>query len=226
MNMHQIWTAAALALFVQSGAAFAEISLRTSNDPNPGLSSSFGSLMRAEKSTHGALSTAQKVALATGPQPTVGGAKAGTADIKYTTEWLLALPDPAAKSAGDAQWQCLKEALYFESRGETIKGQFAVAEVILNRAASPAYPNSVCGVIAQGNSKNCQFSYNCDGLPEVMFEDGAADIAGRIARVMLDGAPRTLTAGATHFHTHAVSPRWSNVFEQTASIGQHVFYRQ
>jgi spore germination cell wall hydrolase CwlJ-like protein len=224
MNMHQIWTAAAVALLVQSGATFAEISLSTSNDPTSGLGASFGSLLQAEKSTHDALSTAQKVALAKGPDARGGKAKA--VDIEYTTEWLLAQADPAEKSAGDKQWHCLKEALYFESRGEKIKGQFAVAEVILNRVASPAYPNSVCGVIAQGNSKNCQFSYNCDGIPEVMHEDEAADIAGRIARVMLDGAPRTLTAGATHFHTHAVNPRWSNVFEQTASIGQHVFYRQ
>lgn len=225
MTKHQVWMTAALALFVQSGATYAEVSLSTSNDPNVGLGASFGMLMQAEKSTHDALSDAQKVALATGPSAPARGDKSAP-QMEYTAAWLLAQPDPQAKSAGDVQWQCLTEALYFESRGEKVEGQFAVAEVILNRVDSPAYPNTICGVIDQGNARGCQFSYNCDGKPELIRDDLAADLAARIARVMIDGAPRLLTEGATHFHTDAVNPRWSNVFEQTASIGRHMFYRQ
>ena len=226
MKKHQIWVVAALVATIHSGATFAEVSLSTSNDPNPGLNASFGLLLQAEKTTHNALSSAEKLALATGPEPVRPGRKLPAATLEYSAEWLLAQPNPAAKSAKDQQWQCLREALYFESRGEKIEGQFAVAEVILNRVDSPAYPNSVCAVIEQSNARGCQFSYNCDGKPEVMRDDSAADLAGRIARVMLDGAPRALTQGATHFHTRAVNPRWSNVFEQTASIGSHKFYRQ
>jgi spore germination cell wall hydrolase CwlJ-like protein len=141
--------------------------------------------------------------------------------LQYSTAWLAGLPAPQ----GDAQWDCLRTALYFEARGEGVKGQFAVAEVILNRVDSGAYPNSICGVVKQGGKGSCQFSYTCDRARDVMANPQAADIAGRIARVMIDGAPRALTAGATHFHTKAVNPNWSRRFAKTASIGAHMFYR-
>jgi len=138
-----------------------------------------------------------------------------------TEDWLMAQPKPT----GDAQWECLTQAIYFEARGENLEGQIAVAEVILNRADSPLYPRTVCGVVKQRGGGGCQFSYVCDGRTK-MREKGAADLAGRIARAMLDGAPRVLTDGATHFHTRGVKPSWSKRFAKTASIGSHLFYRQ
>ena len=138
-----------------------------------------------------------------------------------TEDWLMAQPAPE----GDAEWQCLTEALYFEARGESLDGQIAVAEVILNRADSPLYPRTVCGVVKQRGSGGCQFSYVCSGKKKLR-EKAAADLAGRIARAMLDGAPRVLTDGATHFHTRGVKPGWSKRFSRTASIGSHLFYRQ
>ena len=138
-----------------------------------------------------------------------------------TEEWLMAQPKPT----GDAEWQCLTEALYFEARGESLEGQIAVAEVILNRADSPLYPRTVCGVVKQRGGGGCQFSYVCNGKTK-MREKGAANLAGRIARAMLDGAPRLLTDGATHFHTRGVKPSWSKRFARTAAIGAHLFYRQ
>lgn len=138
-----------------------------------------------------------------------------------TEAWLMAQPAPE----GDAQWQCLTEALYFEARGESLEGQIAVAEVILNRVDSPLYPRTVCGVVKQRGSGGCQFSYVCSGKKKLR-EKAAADLAGRIARAMLDGAPRRLTDGATHFHTRGVKPGWSKRFSRTASIGSHLFYRQ
>jgi hypothetical protein len=136
--------------------------------------------------------------------------------------WLSAQPAPE----GDAEWQCLTEALYFESRGESLEGQVAVAEVILNRVDSPLYPRTVCGVVKQRGGGGCQFSYVCGGRTHRMYERDAADLAGRIARAMLDGAPRLLTDGATHFHARNVRPGWSKRFAHTTSIGAHVFYRQ
>ena len=106
-----------------------------------------------------------------------------------------------------------------------MEGQIAVAEVILNRVDSKLYPRSVCGVVKQRGGGGCQFSYVCDGRSR-MREKGAADLAGRIARAMLDDAPRLLTDGATHFHTRGVRPGWSRKFSHTASIGAHLFYRQ
>lgn len=142
--------------------------------------------------------------------------------IRYDEDFLAGLPAPS----GDAEWQCLAAALYFEARGESLKGQFAVAEVILNRVDSPRYPGTVCAVVNQGGRKGCQFSFACDGVSDRMHEKDALDRAGRIARLMLDGAPRQLTGGATHFHTRSVTPRWSRKFAQTAEIGAHLFYRQ
>lgn len=138
-----------------------------------------------------------------------------------TEEWLLAQPKPK----GDGEWRCLTEALYFEARGESLEGQIAVAEVILNRVDSPLYPRTVCGVVKQRGGGGCQFSYVCHGKTK-MRETVAADLSGRIARAMLDGAPRILTAGATHFHTRGVKPSWSKRFSRTAAIGAHLFYRQ
>lgn len=131
---------------------------------------------------------------------------------------------PAA--TGGSQWSCLSEALYFEARGETIKGQIAVAEVILNRVASSRFPDTVCGVVKQGTGRKfaCQFTYTCDGRPERINEPAAYERVGKIARMMLNGAPRTLAGGATFYHTTAVRPRWASKFRRTARLGVHLFY--
>jgi spore germination cell wall hydrolase CwlJ-like protein len=142
----------------------------------------------------------------------------------FDAGWLARQPI----ASGGEEWQCLSEALYFEARGETVEGLFAVAEVILNRVKSSRYPNSVCGVINQGTGKKyaCQFTYTCDGIPEAINEPGAWVKVGKIARAALNGQHSTVTKGATHYHTTAVRPSWSKVFAQTARIGDHVFYRQ
>lgn len=141
-----------------------------------------------------------------------------------TAEGLDALRAPR----GNAQWQCLTEALYFEARGESIEGQYAVAEVILNRVDHANYPNTLCGVITEGTGRQfaCQFTYTCDGRSEEMTDTSAMHRLGHIARIMIDGAPRDLTAGATHYHADWVNPRWASVYPQTAEIGIHHFYRQ
>lgn len=129
---------------------------------------------------------------------------------------------------GNAQWECLTEALYFEARGETVEGQYAVAEVILNRVDHGNYPDTVCGVVNQGTGRPfaCQFTYTCDGNPENISDPAAWNRLGNIARIMIDGAPRDLTAGATHYHADRVNPRWASLFSRTAEIGVHLFYRQ
>lgn len=224
MRLHQLWAPALLALGCLTGAAFAEVTVSQSNDPTELIGEQFSSLMGAERATLDILPPAKLNALATGPaQPLTGATKKPGQPvlIDYSAAWLMSQPEPA----GDAQWDCLRKAIYFEARGESIKGQFAVAEVILNRLDNPDFPKSVCGVVSQGGRGGCQFSFVCDGYSDAMREPYPAEIAGRIARVMLDGAPRALTFGATHFHTRAVWPGWSRRFPQTASIGSHIFYR-
>ena len=146
------------------------------------------------------------------------------AGITYDRAWLEAQPE----AKGGQQWRCLAEALYFEARGESVKGQFAVAEVIMNRVASSRYPASVCGVINQGTGKKyaCQFTYTCDGKAEVINDPRALQNVAKIAKAMGDGAPLRLTYGATHYHTKSVSPRWARTYPRTATIGYHHFYRQ
>jgi spore germination cell wall hydrolase CwlJ-like protein len=132
----------------------------------------------------------------------------------------------SALPQGDAEWECLTQALYFEARGESLEGQIAVAEVILNRRDSGDYPDTVCGVVQQGTGEKwrCQFSYFCDGLSDEPRDMDSWEHLGRVARAMLDGAPRELTRGAMFYHTKAVDPSWSDAFTQTAEIGAHLFY--
>lgn len=141
--------------------------------------------------------------------------------IRYDRDWLARQP----AAGGDREWECLTQALYFEARGEPLKGQFAVAEVILNRVDAPGYPNSVCGVVQQASRKGCQFSYICNGKSDRIRERDAYALAGKVAQLMLDGGPRALTDGATHFHSRAVRPGWARQFARTTEIGKHLFYR-
>ncbi|MEM8655845.1 MAG: cell wall hydrolase [Pseudomonadota bacterium] len=144
-------------------------------------------------------------------------------NVSFTRSWL----DEQPKAKGGAHWKCLSEALYFEARGEAVKGQFAVAEVIMNRVRSARFPDNVCGVINQGTGRKyqCQFTYTCDGNPETIHEPRAFERVSKVARAVLDGRAPDLTQGATHYHTTAVRPRWSRVYTKTAAIGVHVFYR-
>ncbi len=144
--------------------------------------------------------------------------------ISYSHAWLAQVPKPSMSNEDVA---CLSEALYFEARGESLRGQFAVAEVILNRVDSSLYPDTVCGVINQGTGRKyqCQFTYTCDGNSKTVHERDAFEVSARVASVMVNGAPRTLTKGATHYHTKAVRPNWSRTFPRTTTIGVHHFYR-
>lgn len=144
-------------------------------------------------------------------------------EVSFTRAWVDAQPE----ASGGADWSCLSEALYFEARGETVKGQFAVAEVILNRVRSARFPGTICGVVKQGTGRKyqCQFTYACDGRKEVITEPKAYKRVSKVARAAMDGAAGNLTDGATYYHTVAVRPAWSRKFTRTARIGVHIFYR-
>jgi hypothetical protein len=139
----------------------------------------------------------------------------------------LDLVDRIDVAEGDAEWYCLAEAIYFEARGETMAGQVAVAEVILNRVDDRRYPSTICGVTHQGSERlnACQFSYECDGKPERITDRDAFDRAGKIAHLLLEGRPRMLVGNATHYHAKRVRPGWSRRLERVTVIGDHIFYR-
>ncbi|SRR6056297_30863 len=181
-------------------------------------------LLTLESRALARVGTAHLQGLVTPIKPTrVSGAVKGTGNFNFDDAWLGA--QPVAK--GGQQWRCLAEALYFEARGESLRGQFAVAEVIMNRVASKRFPNSVCGVVKQGTGRKfaCQFTYTCDGRPEDIHEPRAWTRVGKVAKAVLDGAPRALTEGATHYHATWVSPDWSRKYTKTYAHGVHIFYR-
>lgn len=135
---------------------------------------------------------------------------------------------PAAEPQIDArQHNCLSQAIYYEARGETQRGQIAVAEVIMNRVRSGYYPNSICGVVYQGShrSTGCQFTFTCDGSLGQRPRGRAWDRAQRVATAMMMGYARPITQNATHYHTTAVNPVWSAGLVETTQIGVHKFYR-
>ncbi|TPE50760.1 cell wall hydrolase [Amaricoccus solimangrovi] len=156
-----------------------------------------------------------------------GSARALAGAAGKSTLTFAAL-DALPETTGGADWKCLSEAIYFESRGEPLAGQIAVAEVILNRVDSPSYPKNVCGVTHQGvgtAGRSCQFSYACDGRADTMKSALPRERAEKLATLMLAGRERTVTDGATHFHAARVRPSWARVMTRTARIGHHSFYR-
>ena len=142
---------------------------------------------------------------------------------KFSFDALDKLPLPKPSS----EMKCLAEAIYFEARGETIEGQYAVGEVIINRVLSNEFPNSVCGVISEGANRlnACQFSYNCDGKLETINEKKIYGRILKLSKILLEPSARFLTGGATFYHSKFVSPSWSKKFLKTNEIGNHVFYK-
>ncbi|WP_454558278.1 cell wall hydrolase [Parapedomonas caeni] len=127
-----------------------------------------------------------------------------------------------------AELECLARAIYFEARGESVEGQLGVAQVVLNRQARDGYPNSLCGVVYEKRpgARTCQFTFACDGLPDIPREDAAWRQARAIAFVATSRAWKDVTGNATHFHATYVSPSWGFQFAPTRLLGQHVFYKE
>lgn len=182
------------------------------------VSDDLAAMVRKDEATLAKLSTARVDALFRRVS------RGHVGEFEYSKAFLDSLP----KAKGGEALTCLSEALYFEARGETVKGQFAVAEVIMNRVASKRYPDTVCGVINQGTGRKfaCQFTYTCDGRKEIITEKRAYERLRKVAKLMLSDMDKPLTKGATHYHTKSVRPNWSRVFPRTATIGYHHFYRE
>ena len=123
---------------------------------------------------------------------------------------------------------CLTAAIYYEARSETLDGQRAVAQVVLNRARHPAFPNSVCGVVYQGSQRRtgCQFSFTCDGSMQRGVRNQAGwETARQIAQAALSGFVYNPVGLATHYHTTAIRPWWAPSLTRAITVGAHIFYR-
>jgi spore germination cell wall hydrolase CwlJ-like protein len=154
-----------------------------------------------------------------------GGRESAQAWLTGPDERLAAVRHSSALDSA-RQLDCLTQAVYFEARGETPRGQAAVAQVVMNRVKNPSFPKTVCGVVFQGAaSHGCQFSFACDGSMRHGLETSAWDRARRIAERTLSGARLADIGSATHFHTTSVQPYWVPQMLRVAQVGLHVFYR-
>jgi spore germination cell wall hydrolase CwlJ-like protein len=124
--------------------------------------------------------------------------------------------------------KCLTEAIYFEARGEAVRGQIAVAQVVMNRTFSGFYPNTVCGVVYQNKHRHlaCQFTFACDNVADVVREPDMWDRARKISKAMLDGQLWLPEVGkSTHYHAYWVHPSWVSEMKKMYKFGVHTFYR-
>lgn len=122
---------------------------------------------------------------------------------------------------------CLTEAIYYEARSESRVGRLAVADVVLNRVASPVYPDTICEVVYQGAERKtgCQFSFTCDGSMKARLNVRQWREAEMLAGAVLAGIRKPVSRSATHYHADYVSPPWADTLTPTAVIGTHKFYR-
>ncbi|MFZ2068747.1 MAG: cell wall hydrolase [Xanthobacteraceae bacterium] len=137
----------------------------------------------------------------------------------------LGLTGPARVKAE----KCLTEAVYFEARGEPLRGQQAVAQVVMNRVFSGYYPNNVCGVVFQNASHYlaCQFTFACEHKDLSRIDEPDMWVqAKRIAKDELDGKIWLSDIGhATHYHATWVHPSWVHEMTKLYKLGVHTFYR-
>lgn len=131
----------------------------------------------------------------------------------------------AAHSVGaelDEQGKCLATAVYFESMGESLQGQLAVANVVINRARSNQYPSTWCGVVKQ----KAQFSFVRNGrFPSIDTGSDAWRKAQAIARIAALNITSALPGDVLWYHADYVAPRWRNNLRRVEKIGAHIFYR-
>lgn len=138
---------------------------------------------------------------------------------------LAALGGRDAAVADHSDAHCLAQSLYFEARDDGRAGMEAVGWVILNRLASPDFPDTVCAVVQDGGeTPPCQFHWWCDGRSDQPAEDEPWRLARAVAKELLSDPPPDPTGRALFFHTTAVDPPWADL-ERTAEIGTHIFYR-
>ena len=134
--------------------------------------------------------------------------------------------DPAGSAPLDDAINCLARSIYWEAKGRETREMEAVASVVMNRLGHEGFPDTVCAVVKEGSeSRNCQFSWWCDGRPDQVKEDAEYAVAKEIARKALNRTLNDRTAGAMYFHDKTVRPDWAGKYIKTADIGRFRFYK-
>ncbi|ODT14977.1 MAG: hypothetical protein ABS35_33065 [Kaistia sp. SCN 65-12] len=155
------------------------------------------------------------------------GATAIGKDGKPDHWWVMNKIPTNARSA--TEQKCLATAIYFEARGEPMKGELAVAQVVINRLKNPAYPNTICGVVYQNKDMRnaCQFSFACDGIKDRITDQTSWKRAQTLAKRVLneDNWWNADVGSSTHYHATYVRPRWAKTMKKMQKLGHHVFYK-
>jgi N-acetylmuramoyl-L-alanine amidase len=120
---------------------------------------------------------------------------------------------------------CLALNIYFESRGEPVQGQFAVADVTLNRVEADEFPDSICAVVYQRKQFSWTHQVRNPRDPRISEREAWHDAQLFAKEIAVWQIERGITDGATYFHANYVRPRWRHSFEKTTKIGSHLFYR-
>ncbi|EJM88318.1 cell wall hydrolase [Pseudomonas sp. GM60] len=134
--------------------------------------------------------------------------------------------DPAGASPLDDAITCLARSIYWEAKGKSSADMEAVASVVMNRLGHEGFPDTVCAVVKQGSeTKNCQFSWWCDGRSDQVQEETQYTIAKEIARKALNKQLNDRTNGAMYFHDRNVNPDWAGKYIKTTETSMFLFYK-
>ncbi|MBD9615342.1 cell wall hydrolase [Pseudomonas sp. PDM02] len=134
--------------------------------------------------------------------------------------------DPAGASPLDDAITCLARSIYWEAKGKSSADMEAVASVVMNRLGHEGFPDTVCAVVKQGSeTKNCQFSWWCDGRSDQVQEETQYTIAKEIARKALNKQLNDRTHGAMYFHDRNVNPDWASKYIKTTETSMFLFYK-
>ncbi|MXO91430.1 cell wall hydrolase [Pontixanthobacter aquaemixtae] len=154
------------------------------------------------------------------PEPDTSEETTTEVPVASTLRELVRKIDTSAPLSNELE--CLAGTVYFESRGEPLNGQLAVAQVVINRAESSSFPSSYCGVVYQRS----QFSFVRNGsMPRIRRGSTAWQNAKAIARIAHEGHWESEAADSLYFHATYVRPSWSYRKAKRAAIKTHVFYR-
>jgi spore germination cell wall hydrolase CwlJ-like protein len=149
----------------------------------------------------------------------------------------VSLPVQEETFYSERDLECLALNSYYESRNQSIAGQIAVAQVVLNRVESPKFPNTICDVIYQGPTytnwkgnempvrNRCHFSWWCDGKSDIPVDVVTYHKILDMLTDLVYSDTIDITDGSTHYHADYVEPDWSKSFTKTVVIDDHIFYR-
>jgi N-acetylmuramoyl-L-alanine amidase len=125
----------------------------------------------------------------------------------------------AARDFDTRSIECLALNVYYEARGESLAGQYAVAEVTMNRKSALGFPKTLCEVVYQAGA----FSWTGEKV-----DQPAGFEWQRAVKVAEDTYYRRRAPGlqgALYYHATYTRPAWAKERERVARIGRHVFYR-